>query len=60
MYILKLFLSLIGILAALNAYFLPVETLGLNLSESGHQVTKGRKELPQSPQLPSENNETND
>ena len=51
---------MIGILAALNAYFLPVETLGLNLSESGRQATKGRKELPQSPQLPSENNETND
>ncbi len=37
--------AVMGLLAALTAWFLPVETLGLQLNESGHQATKGRQEL---------------
>ena len=37
--------AVIGLLAALDAWFLPIETLGLNLNQSGLQATKGREEL---------------
>jgi len=37
--------AVIGLLAAIIAWFLPVETLGLQLNQSGHQVTKGRHQF---------------
>ena len=37
--------AVIGLLASTNAWFLPVETLGKQLSESGHQATKGRHQF---------------
>lgn len=37
--------AVIGIIAGLDSLFLPVETFGLNLNESGHQATKGRREF---------------
>ena len=37
--------AVIGIIAGINSLFLPVETFGLNLNESGHQATKGRREF---------------
>ena len=37
--------AVIGILACIDACLLPIETLGLQLQESGHQATNGRQEL---------------
>ena len=37
--------AVIGILAGINSLFLPTETLGLTLNESGDQVTNGRQEI---------------
>ena len=37
--------AVIGILAGINALFLPMETLGLTLTESGIQATHGTQEL---------------
>ena len=37
--------AVIGILAGINSLFLPIETLGLTLNQSGDQVTNGTKEI---------------
>ena len=37
--------AVIGVLAGLTAWFLPIEPLGLQLSESGHQGSKGNSQI---------------
>ena len=37
--------AVMGVIATITALLLPVETLGLQLTESGQQITKGRQEL---------------
>ena len=50
--------AVIGVLAGINSIFLPFETLGLTLTESGHEVTQGRQELSEINQSNTSNEET--
>lgn len=37
--------AIFGLTAAINSWFLPIETAGLQLNESGQQISNGRQEL---------------
>ena len=38
-------INILGVVAVIVSFLLPIESKGLDLSETGHQMTKGRKQL---------------